>query len=86
LAQAARSDRMCGSASDCVLHPNVTIYGNVTVGDRAVLHSGCVLGADGFGFVRTGDHYEKFPRSGASRSATMWRSARMHASIAQRWA
>ncbi len=50
--------------SDCILHPNVTIYGDVTVGDRAVLHSGCVLGADGFGFVRTGDHYEKFPQIG----------------------
>ena len=50
--------------SDCVLHPNVTIYRNVTIGDRVILHSGCVLGADGFGFVRTGDHYEKFPQVG----------------------
>ncbi|MBZ5607223.1 MAG: UDP-3-O-(3-hydroxymyristoyl)glucosamine N-acyltransferase [Acidobacteriia bacterium] len=50
--------------SDCLLHPNVTIYSDVTVGDRAVLHSGCVLGADGFGFVRAGDHYEKFPQIG----------------------
>jgi UDP-3-O-[3-hydroxymyristoyl] glucosamine N-acyltransferase len=50
--------------SDCILHSNVTIYDNVMVGDRAVLHSGCVLGADGFGFVRTGDHYEKFPQIG----------------------
>ena len=49
---------------DCILHPNVTIYNHVTVGDRAVLHSGVVLGADGFGFVRTGDHYEKFPQIG----------------------
>ena len=36
----------------------------MTIGHRAVLHSGCVLGADGFGFVRTGDHYEKFPQIG----------------------
>jgi UDP-3-O-[3-hydroxymyristoyl] glucosamine N-acyltransferase len=36
----------------------------VTIGHRAVLHSGCVLGADGFGFVRAGDHYEKFPQIG----------------------
>jgi UDP-3-O-[3-hydroxymyristoyl] glucosamine N-acyltransferase len=50
--------------ADCVLHPNVTIYANVTIGDRATLHSGCVLGADGFGFVRTGDHYQKFPQIG----------------------
>ena len=50
--------------SDCVLHAHVTIYANVSVGDRAVLHSGSVLGADGFGFVRAGDHYEKFPQIG----------------------
>ncbi len=50
--------------SDCLLHANVTIYSNVTIGDRAVLHSGCVLGADGFGFVRAGDHYQKFPQIG----------------------
>ena len=29
-----------------------------------MLHSGCVLGADGFGFVLAGDHYEKFPQIG----------------------
>ncbi len=47
-----------------LLHAHVTIYDHVTVGNRAILHSGCVLGADGFGFVRTGDHYEKFPQIG----------------------
>ena len=49
---------------DSVLHAHVTIYDEVTIGRRAVLHSGCVLGADGFGFVREGDHYEKFPQMG----------------------
>jgi len=49
---------------DCILHANVTIYDDVTIGNRAVLHAGCVLGADGFGFVRSGDHYEKFPQIG----------------------
>lgn len=49
---------------DCVLHANVTIYDHVTIGNRAVLHAGCVLGADGFGFVRTADRYEKFPQIG----------------------
>jgi len=50
--------------ADCILHPNVTIYSDVTVGHRAILHAGCVLGADGFGFVRAGDHYDKFPQIG----------------------
>ncbi|MDS1141509.1 UDP-3-O-(3-hydroxymyristoyl)glucosamine N-acyltransferase [Pusillimonas sp. SM2304] len=36
---------------DCLLHARVTLYHHVTVGKRAILHSGCVLGADGFGFA-----------------------------------
>jgi UDP-3-O-[3-hydroxymyristoyl] glucosamine N-acyltransferase len=35
----------------CVLHPNVTIYANVTIGHRVILHSGCVIGSDGFGYA-----------------------------------
>ncbi|MCX6636915.1 MAG: UDP-3-O-(3-hydroxymyristoyl)glucosamine N-acyltransferase, partial [Acidobacteria bacterium] len=31
---------------------------------RAILHSGCVIGADGFGFVLAGGRYEKFPQVG----------------------
>ncbi len=47
-----------------VLHPNVTVYDRVRIGSRALLHAGCVLGADGFGFAFMGDHYEKFPQIG----------------------
>ena len=50
--------------ASCTLHANVTIYDEVRIGDRAVLHSGCILGADGFGFAFVGDHYEKFPQVG----------------------
>jgi UDP-3-O-[3-hydroxymyristoyl] glucosamine N-acyltransferase len=50
--------------ADCLLHAHVTIYEHVSIGDRAVLHSGCVLGADGFGFVRGPDSYQKFPQIG----------------------
>lgn len=49
---------------DCILQANVSIYEDVQIGDRVVLHSGCVVGADGFGFVLSGDHYEKFPQVG----------------------
>jgi UDP-3-O-[3-hydroxymyristoyl] glucosamine N-acyltransferase len=52
---------------DSLLHRNVTIYDNVTVGSRAILHSGCVLGADGFGFTLTDGGYEKFPQVGTVR-------------------
>lgn len=46
------------------LYGNVTIYDNVRVGARVILHSGCILGADGFGFTLVKDHYEKFPQVG----------------------
>lgn len=36
---------------DSLLHANVTIYHNVHIGERAILHSGAVIGADGFGFA-----------------------------------
>lgn len=49
---------------NCLLHANVTIYDDVDIGARAVLHSGCVIGADGFGFVLVGERYEKFPQVG----------------------
>jgi UDP-3-O-[3-hydroxymyristoyl] glucosamine N-acyltransferase len=49
---------------DTTLHPNVTVYENVQIGARAILHSGCVIGADGFGFTLSGDRYEKFPQVG----------------------
>lgn len=47
------------------LYPRVTVYAGVQIGRRAILHSGCVLGADGFGFVFDNDHYEKFPQVGS---------------------
>jgi UDP-3-O-[3-hydroxymyristoyl] glucosamine N-acyltransferase len=48
----------------CHLYANVTVYDRITIGCRVILHSGCVIGADGFGFVLTGDRYEKFPQIG----------------------
>jgi len=48
----------------CTLHPNVTIYHQVRIGNRVTIHSGAVIGADGFGFVLVGDRYEKFPQIG----------------------
>lgn len=48
----------------CRLYPRVTLYHGVTLGDRVTLHSGSVIGADGFGFALMGDHYAKFPQVG----------------------
>lgn len=41
--------------SGCRLFAGVRIYDGVTVGDRVRLHSGCVLGADGFGYAAAPD-------------------------------
>ena len=48
----------------CLLHAHVTVYDDVDIGARAILHAGCVIGADGFGFALEGDHYQKFPQVG----------------------
>lgn len=44
----------CRIGTDSRLHANVTLYHSVTLGERCVIHSGAVLGGDGFGFAR--DH------------------------------
>lgn len=49
---------------DCVLHPNVVLYDRVELGDRVILHAGVVIGADGFGYVRSETGYHKFPQMG----------------------
>jgi len=56
--------RRVSIGEDSTLYANVSIYDDVEVGARVILHSGCVLGADGFGFVMARDHYEKFPQIG----------------------
>ena len=49
---------------DSVIHPGVILYPGVKIGARAILHAGCVIGADGFGFVFENGRYEKFPQVG----------------------
>jgi UDP-3-O-[3-hydroxymyristoyl] glucosamine N-acyltransferase len=48
----------------CVLYPNVVLYDGARLGDNVIIHSGSVIGADGFGYrFRIGD-YVKFPQVG----------------------
>jgi UDP-3-O-[3-hydroxymyristoyl] glucosamine N-acyltransferase len=49
---------------DSTLHANVTIYNRIEIGSRVILHSGSIVGADGFGFVLSSGRYEKFPQVG----------------------
>lgn len=50
---------------DSRLFPSVVVYHGCTVGKRVVLHSGVVIGADGFGIAREGDCWLKIPQIGA---------------------
>jgi len=49
---------------DCTLYPRAVIYRGVEIGNRVIIHAGAVIGADGFGFVKDGDAYLKFPQIG----------------------
>jgi len=49
---------------DCVLFPNVTVYDGCVLGDRVALHSGCVIGQDGFGYATHEGQHHKIPQIG----------------------
>lgn len=50
----------CGT----LIYPNVTIYADCEIGERVILHSGCVIGADGFGFILMDGKQQKIPQIG----------------------
>jgi len=76
IAEGARIDPYCRIGPSCtigrrvlighdsVLYAHVAIYDDVDIGNHVILHSGCVIGADGFGFALDGDRYQKFPQVG----------------------
>jgi UDP-3-O-[3-hydroxymyristoyl] glucosamine N-acyltransferase len=51
-----------GSAS--FLHPHVVVRENCVVGDRVILHSGVVVGSDGFGYDTKNGRHAKIPQMG----------------------
>ena len=40
---------------DTTIYPNVTIYHQCKIGNRCIIHSGTVVGSDGYGFAHTKD-------------------------------
>ncbi len=55
----------CRIGENTRIHAGVKLYHQTQVGAHCVIHSGAVLGADGFGFVpRSDGTYEKMPRVG----------------------
>ena len=53
--------------ADSRLMPRVTLYGPVRIGERCLLHSGAVIGADGFGFAPDAGSWVKVPQVGGVR-------------------
>jgi UDP-3-O-[3-hydroxymyristoyl] glucosamine N-acyltransferase len=50
--------------ASCVIYPHVTIRERTRIGMRVIIHSGAVIGADGFGFEPSHGGYEKVPQVG----------------------
>ncbi len=50
--------------TNCTIFSNVCIYDNVKIGSRVRIHSGTVIGSDGFGYVFDGDRHYKIPQVG----------------------
>jgi len=51
-------------AANCKIWPKVSIYHRVRLGERCIVHSGAVLGADGFGFANERGQWLKIPQVG----------------------
>ena len=48
----------------CRFYPRVTLYAGVRIANRVILHSGTVIGSDGFGYVAEDGKHRKFPQVG----------------------
>ena len=50
-----------------ILYPQVSVYAGCRIGRRCVIHSGVVIGSDGFGFATEGGRHHKIPQIGIVR-------------------
>ena len=54
----------CRIGRDCIISSNCSLMAGSILGDRVVLHSGVVLGSDGFGFAQSSQDMQKVPQIG----------------------
>lgn len=57
-------EKDCHIGAQTIMEPRVTIMSNVQMGQRCLIHSGAVLGSDGFGFAQEFGHWIKIPQVG----------------------
>lgn len=50
--------------ANTLLYPHVTVYDEVELGENCIIHSGTVLGSDGFGFASYQKKWIKIPQTG----------------------
>lgn len=50
-----------------IVYPQVSIYYGTVIGRRCIIHSGAVIGADGYGFATEGGRHHKIPQIGIVR-------------------
>ena len=49
---------------DCILYPHVSLLTNCILGHRVIVHSGTVIGSDGFGYAQHEGRHHKIPQLG----------------------
>ena len=52
------------SATTPCCYPNVTVRERCAIGARVIVHSGAVIGSDGFGYVQRDGRHHKVPQLG----------------------
>ncbi|HTX52216.1 MAG TPA: UDP-3-O-(3-hydroxymyristoyl)glucosamine N-acyltransferase [Candidatus Baltobacteraceae bacterium] len=54
----------CRVGRGCRVYPQVTVREGTCIGNGVIIHSGAVIGADGFGYAKDGARYVKIPQVG----------------------
>lgn len=53
--------------ADCTIYPHATVRETCILGDRVIIHSGAVIGSDGFGYASVEGVHHKIPQVGIVR-------------------
>lgn len=48
----------------CLVYSNVSLREHISIGSRAIIHCGAVIGSDGFGYYKEGEKWKKIPQTG----------------------